>query len=185
MCGHVVGSGVRRRLTRRLLLSVRRASSTTTPTPGGTSEVRCTWRWSTSTASIFKRSFREMDEPDWMRRRPAHANLPRFYIVAIKTMSLTAMVKPANVVLRNDDLTAPVLVDFGLSFNDSDEDDLTRVNEEVGNRFLRLPEHAFGGSTRKATGPPPKQDDGLMATTTTRRWRCGRPPARPTSCSGC
>ena len=53
-------------------------------------------------------------------------------------------VKPANVVLRNNDVAAPVLVDFGLSFNDADEDDLTRVGEEVGNRFLRLPEHAFG-----------------------------------------
>ncbi len=35
-------------------------------------------------------------------------------------------------------------MDFGLSFNDGDEDDLTRVGEEVGTRFLRLPEHAFG-----------------------------------------
>jgi serine/threonine-protein kinase len=36
-------------------------------------------------------------------------------------------------------------VDFGLSFNDKDQDDLTRVNEEVGNRFLYLPEQARGG----------------------------------------
>ena len=36
-------------------------------------------------------------------------------------------------------------MDFGLSFNDAEEDDLTRVGEEVGNRFLRLPEHATGG----------------------------------------
>ncbi|UMB72207.1 protein kinase [Mycobacterium paraterrae] len=54
-------------------------------------------------------------------------------------------VKPANVVLRAGDITEPVLVDFGLSFNDEDEDDLTQIEEEVGNRFLRLPEHAFGG----------------------------------------
>lgn len=52
-------------------------------------------------------------------------------------------IKPANVVLRDGDITRPVLVDFGLSFNDADDDDLTRINEEVGNRFLRLPEHQF------------------------------------------
>ena len=46
-------------------------------------------------------------------------------------------IKPANVVLRNGDITDPVLVDLGLSFNDADEDDdLTRAGEEVGNRFL-------------------------------------------------
>ena len=54
--------------------------------------------------------------------------------------------KPANIVLRNSDITTPVLVDFGLSFNNAEEDNpLTRLNEEVGNRFLRLPEHRRGG----------------------------------------
>lgn len=39
------------------------------------------------------------------------------------------------------------MIDFGLSFNSQDPElsDLTRVNEEVGNRFLRLPEHSTGG----------------------------------------
>jgi serine/threonine-protein kinase len=52
--------------------------------------------------------------------------------------------KPANIVMGEK---GPVIVDFGLSFNaqDSDTSDLTRVNEEVGNRFLRLPEHSTGG----------------------------------------
>ncbi|SDG21722.1 serine/threonine protein kinase [Klenkia brasiliensis] len=55
--------------------------------------------------------------------------------------------KPSNVLLRNDDVGTPVIVDFGLAFNSerTDDDDLTRVGEEVGNRFLRLPEHATGG----------------------------------------
>lgn len=57
-------------------------------------------------------------------------------------------IKPANIVLSKRMPTAPVLVDFGLSFNDVDQDGLTNVNEEVGNRFLRLPEHALGGRTR-------------------------------------
>jgi serine/threonine-protein kinase len=60
-------------------------------------------------------------------------------------------VKPANVVLRGGDLSRPVLVDFGLSFNNAAEDDLTRVNEEIGNRFLRLPEHARPGSQDPAS----------------------------------
>jgi serine/threonine-protein kinase len=49
--------------------------------------------------------------------------------------------KPANVILRGDDAKSPVIVDFGLSFNVVEElGDVTRVGEEVGNRFLRLPE---------------------------------------------
>jgi serine/threonine protein kinase len=56
-------------------------------------------------------------------------------------------IKPANVMLRRGALSAPVLVDFGLSFNDAQLDDVTRV-EEVGNRFLRLPEHAAEGNSR-------------------------------------
>lgn len=34
-------------------------------------------------------------------------------------------------VLRGVDITKPVLVDYGLSFNDASEDDLTRLNEEI------------------------------------------------------
>lgn len=52
-------------------------------------------------------------------------------------------IKPANIVLRGGNPSKPVLIDFGLSFNDAGEDDLTHVGEEVGNRFLRLPEHTF------------------------------------------
>ena len=56
-------------------------------------------------------------------------------------------IKPSNIVLRGGNLAAPLLVDFGLSFNDEEEDDLTRVGEEIGNRFLRLPEHTLGNRT--------------------------------------
>jgi eukaryotic-like serine/threonine-protein kinase len=54
-------------------------------------------------------------------------------------------IKPANVMLRRGTLSAPVLVDFGLSFNDTQLDDATRA-EEVGNRFLRLPETPLKGT---------------------------------------
>jgi eukaryotic-like serine/threonine-protein kinase len=50
--------------------------------------------------------------------------------------------KPSNVMLRGDVEASPVVVDFGLSFNEGGDDvgDVTRVGEEIANRFLRLPE---------------------------------------------
>ncbi|MCC9184332.1 protein kinase domain-containing protein [Mycolicibacterium mageritense] len=56
-------------------------------------------------------------------------------------------IKPSNIVLRDGRVATPVLIDFGLSFNNEEEDDLTRVGEELGNRFLRLPEHSLGTRT--------------------------------------
>ncbi len=55
--------------------------------------------------------------------------------------------KPSNIIMRDGDLSQPVVIDFGLSFNEQDSEvgDVTRTGEEVGNRFLRLPEHANGG----------------------------------------
>lgn len=53
-------------------------------------------------------------------------------------------IKPANVMFRDNDPDDPVLVDFGLSFNEDSETDVTFVGQEVGNRFLRLPEHSWG-----------------------------------------
>lgn len=51
-------------------------------------------------------------------------------------------IKPDNIVLRNSSPTDPVLVDFGLSFDESAETFGTLHEEELGNRFLRLPELA-------------------------------------------
>jgi len=52
-------------------------------------------------------------------------------------------IKPANIILRELNPGDPVLVDFGLSFNDDEvARDATDLYEEVGNRFLRLPELA-------------------------------------------
>jgi eukaryotic-like serine/threonine-protein kinase len=54
--------------------------------------------------------------------------------------------KPHNVILQNGNPRTPYLVDFGLSFNQIDSvADVTNDGEEVGNRFLRLPEHSWGG----------------------------------------
>jgi eukaryotic-like serine/threonine-protein kinase len=54
-------------------------------------------------------------------------------------------IKPKNIMVGTTGPAGAVLVDFGLSFNHAEDDELTRVGEEVGNRFLRLPEHAFSG----------------------------------------
>lgn len=59
--------------------------------------------------------------------------------------------KPDNVVLRGGDSSDPVLVDFGLSFN-WDEDSLERVTEagqQLGNRFLSLPELRVSHSDKR------------------------------------
>lgn len=52
--------------------------------------------------------------------------------------------KPDNVILRNDQLDDPVLVDFGMASagNEHDGEFHTQADQEVGNRFLRLPEYA-------------------------------------------
>jgi eukaryotic-like serine/threonine-protein kinase len=50
-------------------------------------------------------------------------------------------IKPDNIMLVNGNVGSPVLVDFGLSFNASQAADLgTEEGQELGNRFLRLPE---------------------------------------------
>ncbi|NEN91801.1 MAG: serine/threonine protein kinase, partial [Okeania sp. SIO3H1] len=50
-------------------------------------------------------------------------------------------IKPDNIIIRNNDITTPVLIDFGLSFNKEDDISLTPTEQDIGNRFLVLPEH--------------------------------------------
>jgi serine/threonine protein kinase len=54
-------------------------------------------------------------------------------------------IKPDNVILR-DPVAAPFLVDFGMAWAQADDDAAveTSLGHELGNRFLRLPEHAPG-----------------------------------------
>lgn len=52
-------------------------------------------------------------------------------------------IKPDNIILRNGNVATPVLVDFGIAFKDIEsESSLTTIGDELGNRFLRLPELA-------------------------------------------
>ncbi|EAW33695.1 protein kinase [Lyngbya sp. PCC 8106] len=52
-------------------------------------------------------------------------------------------IKPDNIIIKNDDIASPLLIDFGISFNKLDDNNtsLTPVGQELGNRFLHLPEH--------------------------------------------
>ncbi len=54
-------------------------------------------------------------------------------------------VKPDNIVLADCDPGRPVLLDFGLNFHRAAKNDLaTEQGQELGNRFLRLPELSAG-----------------------------------------
>ncbi len=54
-------------------------------------------------------------------------------------------IKPDNIVLADGDPGRPVLLDFGLNFHkDAQNDFETEQGQELGNRFLRLPELSAG-----------------------------------------
>jgi serine/threonine protein kinase len=61
-------------------------------------------------------------------------------------------IKPDNVILRNGNIAEPVLIDFGMGWAAPDEDKfgefMTGAGQELGNRFLRLPEYAPGHHVR-------------------------------------
>jgi tRNA A-37 threonylcarbamoyl transferase component Bud32 len=59
--------------------------------------------------------------------------------------------KPDNVIVRRGDWANPVLVDLGIAWHGSVERELeTPAGQEMGNRFLRLPEFAPGGDHHDA-----------------------------------
>lgn len=59
-------------------------------------------------------------------------------------------IKPDNILLRDANRLDPVLIDFGLSFNlDPESTWNTRTEQQIGNRFLQLPELASPGSDKR------------------------------------
>ena len=60
-------------------------------------------------------------------------------------------IKPDNIIIvQNGDSLVPYLVDFGLSYIDTSESEFeTSSGHELGNRFLRLPEHSIGSSNQR------------------------------------
>ena len=58
-------------------------------------------------------------------------------------------IKPDNIILKHGDSRAICLVDFGIAYSEeTDVDFLTPQRQELGNRFLRLPEMGPGGEKR-------------------------------------
>ena len=59
-------------------------------------------------------------------------------------------IKPDNIILRVGDPGRPVLIDFGLAFESGDGKGFsTELGEELGNRFLRLPELSAGSTNKQ------------------------------------
>jgi len=60
-------------------------------------------------------------------------------------------IKPDNIIIRCNNISAPVLIDFGISFNESDTDNttLTEPRQQLGNRFLALPELQVNSSMQR------------------------------------
>lgn len=61
-------------------------------------------------------------------------------------------IKPENIVLRRGDPTDPVLIDFGISFNEEERlfSSSTFHGQQLGNRFLHLPELQRGAREPRA-----------------------------------
>lgn len=61
-------------------------------------------------------------------------------------------IKPENIMMRNGSWDDPVLVDLGIAWRRDDAQNKfnTPVAQEIGNRFLRVPEHAPQGDHRDA-----------------------------------
>ncbi|MEM9346433.1 MAG: serine/threonine-protein kinase [Planctomycetota bacterium] len=73
-------------------------------------------------------------------------------------------IKPDNIMLRNDIQNEPVIVDFGLSFNEEDDasGELTEPGEMVGNRFMICPESMQGDPALRGTGMDLMQTAGVF-----------------------
>jgi len=57
-------------------------------------------------------------------------------------------IKPDNIILRGSGIAAPVIIDYGLSFNQDDRD-VTETGETFRNKFLDLPETNTPGGDRR------------------------------------
>lgn len=58
-------------------------------------------------------------------------------------------IKPENIMLMRGELMSFVLIDFGLSFNYEEQEQMTAADQQLGNRFLILPELVSGTAEQK------------------------------------
>lgn len=56
-------------------------------------------------------------------------------------------IKPENIII--DKSGKLYLVDFGISVNQRDEENITPIGQELGNRFIRLPEYSAGSTSKR------------------------------------
>lgn len=56
-------------------------------------------------------------------------------------------IKPENIII--DESGKLYLVDFGISVHQKDEERITSVGQEIGNRFIRLPEFSAGSTSKR------------------------------------
>ena len=78
--------------------------------------------------------------------------LPQAYSLSMAILSALAHahsvgvfhrdIKPDNILIRDGDVSDPVLIDFGISFNEEENlfSAATLLGQQLGNRFLHLPE---------------------------------------------
>jgi eukaryotic-like serine/threonine-protein kinase len=59
-------------------------------------------------------------------------------------------IKPDNIILKNSNVEAPTLLDFGIAYKkEADSGFETDYAQELGNRFLRLPELSVGSTSKQ------------------------------------
>lgn len=54
-----------------------------------------------------------------------------------------------NIILKGNDFLQPVILDFGISFNQAEIEQLTPFDDQLGNRFLELPELRTPGASKR------------------------------------
>ena len=75
-------------------------------------------------------------------------NVAKVVSVAHKQSILHRDLKPDNLIVRNVERNDIVVIDYGLSYSESD-DDLTRTTETIRNKFLDLPENNTPDGNRR------------------------------------
>ncbi len=71
------------------------------------------------------------------------------YIHGKPTPIIHRDIKPSNIILRENNWNDPWLVDFGLSSELGISQESISINQEIGNRFLRLPEFVKGSPLKR------------------------------------
>ena len=69
--------------------------------------------------------------------------------VAIKEGIIHRDIKPENIIIKNAESPDVVMVDFGLSFNEDDNRNLTETEESLDNKFISLPERRGPGENKR------------------------------------